>query len=225
MASSYYKLDIQDRVLTRTKGSKALRGQGLIPGVLYYGGENNVNFSVKKTVLFHALQSGQRIFEIEQDGEMQYTMIKELQYHPVTDDVIHIDLMRVRRSEKLTIAVPLVLVGESIGVKEGGVLSQAMNQIEISCFPTDVPEQIELDINDLEMNSAKNVSDVVIDNEDIDIVSGKDLNIVSVHPPVADEEPVVEELEGEDAEESVEGDAPPSEEDGTEESGDDSEGP
>ena len=225
MASSYYKLDIQDRVLTRTKGSKALRGQGLIPGVLYYGGENNVNFSVKKTVLFHALQSGQRIFEIEQDGEMQYTMIKELQYHPVTDDVIHIDLMRVRRSEKLTIAVPLVLVGESIGVKEGGVLSQAMNQIEISCFPTDVPEQIELDINDLEMNSAKNVSDVVIDNEDIDIVSGKDLNIVSVHPPAADEEPVVEELEGEDAEESVEGDAPPSEEDGTEESGDDSEGP
>ena len=100
-----------------------------------------------------------------------------------------------------------------------------MNQIEISCFPSDVPEQIELDINDLEMNSAKNVSDVVIDNEDIDIVSGKDLNIVSVHPPVADEEPVVEELEGEDAEESVEGDAPPSEEDGTEESGDDSEGP
>ena len=225
MASSYYKLDIQDRVLTRTKGSKALRGQGLIPGVLYYGGENNVYFSVKKTVLFHALQSGQRIFEIEQDGEMQYTMIKELQYHPVTDDVIHIDLMRVRRSEKLTIAVPLVLVGESIGVKEGGVLSQAMNQIEISCFPTDVPEQIELDINDLEMNSAKNVSDVVIDNEDIDIVSGKDLNIVSVHPPVADEEPVVEELEGEDAEESVEGAAPPSEEAGTEESGDDSEGP
>ena len=225
MASSYYKLDIQDRVLTRTKGSKALRAQVLIPGVLYYGGENNVNFSVEKTVLFHALQSGQRIFEIERDGEMQYTMIKELQYHPVTDDVIHIDLMRVRRSEKLTIAVPLVLVGESIGVKEGGVLSQAMNQIEISCFPTDVPEQIELDINDLEMNSAKNVSDVVIDNEDIDIVSGKDLNIVSVHPPVADEEPVVEELEGEDAEESVEGDAPSSEEDGTEESGNDSEGP
>ena len=61
-------------------------------------------------------------------------MIKEIQYHPVTDEVIHIDLMRVRRSEKMTISVPLVLVGEAIGVKEGGVMSQSLNQIEISCF-------------------------------------------------------------------------------------------
>ena len=67
------------------------------------------------------MQSGQRIFEITQSGESQYTMIKEIQYHPVTDEVIHIDLMRVRRSEKMTISVPLVLVGESIGVKEASI--------------------------------------------------------------------------------------------------------
>ena len=203
MASSYYKLDIQERTLTRTKGSRALRRNGLIPGVLYYAGEENVNISVEKTVLFHALQSGQRIFEIEQDGQMQYTMIKELQYHPVKDDVIHIDLMRVRRSEKMAIAVPLVLVGESIGVKEGGVLSQAMTQIEISCYPTDVPAQIELNIEDLEINAAKSVADIVIENEDIDIISGKDFNVVSVTPPVADEEPVGEELEREEGEEDA----------------------
>ena len=87
-------------------------------------------------------------------------MIKELQYHPVTDEVIHIDLMRVRRSEKITISVPLVLTGEPLGVKEGGVLSQSMTQIEISCFPTDVPDQIELNIEDLEMHSAKSVADL-----------------------------------------------------------------
>ena len=200
MASSYFKLDISERIETGTKGSKALRREGSIPGVLYYSGEKNVNITVDKSVLFHAMQSGQRIFEIDQDGESQYTMIKELQYHPVTDAIIHIDLMRVRRSEKMTISVPLVLIGEAIGIKEGGVLSQSMTQVEISCFPTDVPEQIEIDIEDLEINSARSVADIKIDNEDIEIVSNTNLNVVSITPPAAEEEPEIEELEDEEGE-------------------------
>ena len=221
MASSYYKLNIADRTRTRTKGAKTLRREGLIPGILYYAGETNVNISVDKLVLYHALQSGQHIFEIELDGNTQFTMIKELQYHPVTDEVLHIDLMRVRRSEKMTIFVPLVLVGEAVGVKEGGVLSQSMTQIEISCFPTDVPDQIELNIDDLEMNSSKSVTDITLDNEDIEILSAKELNIVSVHPPAAEEEPEVEELEeGEEGEEGAEGET--CEASSSEDSGDDS---
>ena len=227
MASSYYKLNIADRTRTRTKGAKTLRREGLIPGILYYAGETNVNISVDKLVLYHALQSGQHVFEIELDGDTQFTMIKELQYHPVTDEVLHIDLMRVRRSEKMTIFVPLVLVGEAVGVKEGGVLSQSMTQIEISCFPTDVPDQIELNIDDLEMNSSKSVADITQDNEDIEILSAEELNIVSVHPPAAEEEPEVEELEGEELEEGEEGEEgaegePSDEESGSERSGDDS---
>jgi len=200
MASSYFKLDILERTKTGTKGSQALRREGSIPGVLYYSGEKNVNITVDKSVLFHAMQSGQRIFEIDQDGESQYTMIKELQYHPVTDAIIHIDLMRVRRSEKMTISVPLVLIGEAIGIKEGGVLSQSMTQIEISCFPTDVPEHIEIDIEDLEINSARSVADIKIDNEDIEIMSNTNLNVVSITPPAAEEEPEIEELEDEEGE-------------------------
>ena len=226
MASSYYKLNIADRTRTRTKGAKTLRREGLIPGILYYAGETNVNISVDKLVLYHALQSGQHIFEIELDGDTQFTMIKELQYHPVTDEVLHIDLMRVRRSEKMTIFVPLVLVGEAVGVKEGGVLSQSMTQIEISCFPTDVPDQIELNIDDLEMNSSKSVADITQDNEDIEILSAEELNIVSVHPPAAEEEPEVEELEGEELEEGEEGEEGAEGETGeassSEDSGDDS---
>ena len=226
MASSYYKLNIADRTRTRTKGAKTLRREGLIPGILYYAGETNVNISVDKLVLYHALQSGQHIFEIELDGNTQFTMIKELQYHPVTDEVLHIDLMRVRRSEKMTIFVPLVLVGEAVGIKEGGVLSQSMTQIEISCFPTDVPDQIELNIDDLEMNSSKSVADITLDNEDIEILSAEELNIVSVHPPAAEEEPEVEELEGEELEEGEEGEEGAEGETGeassSEDSGDDS---
>ena len=193
MASTYYKLEIANRLKTRTRESKRLRHSGIIPGVLYYAGEENVNISIDQSHLFHAMNSGQRIFEIDQNGEKQYTMIKEVQYHPVTDDIIHVDLMRVRRSEKMTIAVPLVLIGEAIGVKEGGVLSQSLNQVEISCYPTDVPEQIELNIENLELNSARNVGDLEIDIKDVDIISDPSLNIVSVTPPAAEEE-VVEEI-------------------------------
>ena len=207
MPSSYYKLDISDRSELRSKGSRAIRKKGLIPGILYYAGEENVNISIEKSTLFHAMQSGQRIFEIEQGGESQYTMIKQLQYHPVTDEIIHIDLMRVRRSEKITIAVPLVLIGEPVGVKEGGVLSQSLNQIDISCYPTDVPEQIELNIEDLELNSAKSVAELDLDLEDVEIVSDPSLNIVSITPPAAEEEVVEEELEDEDMEGDGEGDA------------------
>ena len=205
MVSSYFKLDISERTETGTKGSQVLRREGAIPGVLYYSGETNVNITIDKSVLFHAMQSGQRIFKIDQDGESQYTMIKELQYHPVTDAIIHIDLMRVRRSEKMTISVPLVLIGEAIGIKEGGVLSQSMTQVEISCFPTDVPEHIEIDIEDLEINSARSVADIKIDNEDIEIVSNTNLNVVSITPPAAEEEPEIEELEDEEGEGEVEG--------------------
>ena len=105
--------------------------------------------------------------------------------------------MRVRRSEKITISVPLILAGDSIGVKEGGVLSQSLNQIEISCFPTDVPEQIELNIEDLELNSAKSVADLELDLEDVDIITDPSLNIVSITPPASEEE-VVEDVEEEE---------------------------
>ena len=198
MATSYYKLDIKDRKANRSKGAKAIRGQGLVPGVLYYSGEENVNISIEKSILFHAMHSGQRIFEIEQEGENQYTMIKQLQYHPVTDEIIHVDLMRVRRSEKINISVPLVLVGDAIGVKEGGVLSQSLTQIEISCYPTDVPEQIELNIEKLELNAALSVADIEIDIEDVEISTDSSLNIVSITPPAAEE--VVEDVIDEDEE-------------------------
>ena len=198
MATSYYKLDIKNRKANRSKGAKAIRREGLVPGVLYYSGEENVNISIEKSILFHAMHSGQRIFEIEQEGENQYTMIKQLQYHPVTDEIIHVDLMRVRRSEKINISVPLVLVGDAIGVKEGGVLSQSLTQIEISCYPTDVPEQIELNIEKLELNAALSVADIEIDIEEVEVSTDSSLNIVSITPPAAEE--VVEDVIDEDEE-------------------------
>ena len=200
MSSTYYKLTIINRNKFGTKESNNIRKSGFIPAVLYYAGEKNNHISIDKSVFFHALQSSQRIYEVEKGKEKQYVMIKEIQYHPVTDEIIHVDLMRVRRSEKLTISVPLVLIGESIGVKEGGILSQSINQVEISCLPTDVPENIEIDINDLELNSSINVGDINLKNKDIEILTASDINVLSIQAPSIEEEVLEEEIEDIDEE-------------------------
>ena len=199
MASSYYKLDISNRNQIGTKKSKIARKKGFVPGVLYYSGEQAISISIERSTLLRAMNSGQRIFEISQDGDSQYTMLKQVQYHPVTDEVIHIDLMRVRRSEKMTISVPVVLVGDAIGVKEGGILSQSLTQVEISCYPTDVPEQINLKIDGLELNSTLSVGDIDTGSEDIELISDASINIVSITAPVSEEvsDEESEDLDGE----------------------------
>ena len=87
----------------------------------------------------------------------------------------------------MTISVPVVLVGDAIGVKEGGILSQSLTQVEISCYPTDVPEQINLKIDGLELNSTLSVGDIDTGSEDIQLISDASINIVSITAPVSEE--------------------------------------
>ena len=207
MATSYYKLEIENRNSVGKKASKEIRRAGKIPSVLYYRGEKPVSISIEKQLLNQAIKSDQRIYEVEIDSESQYVMIKEAQYHPITDEIIHVDFMRVRRSEKMTISVPITLVGKPAGVTEGGILSQSMTQIEVSCFPTNVPESIEVNVDHLDINSSVSVSDVTVDDEDIEILSASDLSIASVIPPAVEEEPVIAE-EGALDDEDVDGESP-----------------
>ena len=207
MATSYYKLEIENRKSVGKKASKLIRRAGKIPSVLYYKGEKPVSISIDRQLLNQAIKSDQRIYEVEIDNESQYVMIKEAQYHPITDEIIHVDFMRVRRSEKMTISVPITLVGKPAGVTEGGILSQSMTQIEISCFPTNVPESIEVNVDHLDINSSVSVGDVTVDDEDIEIISASDLSIASVIPPAVEEEPVIAEEEALD-EEAVDGESP-----------------
>ena len=206
MATSYYKLEIENRKSVGKKASKLIRRAGKIPSVLYYKGEKPVSISIDKQLLNQAIKSDQRIYEVEIDSESQYVMIKEAQYHPITDEIIHVDFMRVRRSEKMTISVPITLVGKPAGVTEGGILSQSMTQIEISCFPTNVPESIEVNVDHLDINSSVSVGDVTVDDEDIEIISAAELSIASVIPPAVEEEPVIAEEVLDD--EAVDGESP-----------------
>ena len=191
MATSYYKLDIKTRESVGKKSTKAIRRDGKIPSTLYFKGDEPESIAVDKIKLYQALKSDQRVYEVELGGESQYVMVKAVQYHPVTDEIIHLDFMRVRRSEKMTISVPLVLVGKPIGVVEGGILSQALNQIEISCFPTNVPDQIEVNIDKMELNSSISVADVSTDDKEVEILSSSEINVATITAPSVEKEETV----------------------------------
>ena len=199
--ASYYKLTIEERSGLGTSTARAMRRNGKIPANYYYHGESNQNIAIDKKIFNQAVQSGQRVFEVEMNGETLYVMIKAAQYHPVTEEVMHIDLMRVRRTEKMTFSIPVILEGEAAGSTEGGLVAQVASSIDIECFPTDVPENISLDISSLELNGVMTASELTL-LEDIVLISPEDTTIATCNPPRAEVEPEVEEPEeGEEGEE------------------------
>ena len=210
--AQYAKLEIVKREQPGSKAAKTMRKEGKIPANFYYAGEDNINFAIDKKVFRKAIQSGQHIFEVDINDSAQYVMIKEVQYHPVTDEIIHIDLMRVRRDEKITIFVPIILEGTALGVKEGGVMTQNLSTLEISCLPADVPDHIIVDVSDFEMNHVMNVGDIIVDDE-IEVITTEDMDVLAVIPPreesLEPEIPTDEELaEAEEGDEEVEGEEP-----------------
>ncbi|MBT4148739.1 MAG: 50S ribosomal protein L25 [Candidatus Marinimicrobia bacterium] len=202
--ASYYKLTIEQRSELGTSTARSMRRNGKIPANYYYHGEANQNIAIDRKIFNQAVQSGQKVFEVEMNGETLYVMIKDAQYHPVTEDVIHIDLMRVRRTEKMTFSIPIVLEGEAAGAAEGGLVAQVASSIEIECFPTDVPENVTLDISSLELNGVMTASELNL-LEDVVLISPEDTTIALCSPPKAEVEPEAEELEEGEEGESSEG--------------------
>ena len=197
--AEYYQLTVENRETIGSKEAKSLRRNGKVPANYYYKETSNMNLSIDEKELNQALHSGNRIFEVNLAGETQYVMFKAIQYHPVTDDVIHVDLMRVRRDEKMIISVPIRLEGEAEGVKQGGVLSQVLNTIDIECLPMDVPEFISLDISELEVNSNVLVANLTVDSK-LTLLAEEDQVVATCQPPREEEEVEVE-VEAEEGEE------------------------
>ena len=206
MAQEYEKLDLKERTVKGKSKARSLRRDGMVPGVYYFRGEENVDLAIDKKKLYHAMSSGQHVFEVEMNGATQYVTIKGIQYHPVTDEVLHIDLIQVNMTEKMKFTIPISLEGEAEGVKEGGVLSQILTTIDVNCLPTSVPDNILVDISNMELNSNMTVADIVNIPEGVEILSDPESTIATLAPPKEEEEPVVEDLE--EGEELLEGEEP-----------------
>jgi len=205
-----HKIEINKRQETSKKELKKMRKDGNIPGIYYSGGSNeSIPIIIAKHDFNLALKSGARIFNIAVGDKKQNVLFKSVQYHPVTDEIIHIDLYGVRMDQAINIKVLIELIGDSIGVKdEGGILNQPLNELEIQCLPGDIPDLIELDISELAMGNSLNASDIKLDDK-FSLVTPEDSVIVSVTQPMKEVDPIIETdedeefIEGEDGEDST----------------------
>jgi large subunit ribosomal protein L25 len=141
--------------------ARKLRAAGRVPAVLYGRGADPQPISVDARELGHVMHGGANVLvDLVVDGEQHLAMPREVQRDHIKGRYWHIDFFAVSRTEKITVEVPIRLVGESSGVKMGGVLEHHLWDVEVECLPTDVPDAIEADISALEIGDSIHVSDL-----------------------------------------------------------------
>ena len=141
-------------------------------------------------MLREAYKSGARIFNISVGSKKRTVIFKAIDYHPVTDEVIHVDLYGVKMDQLVSVNVQIRLIGDAAGIKEGGILVQGQDEIEIECLPMDIPEFIEVDISVLELGDVMRLEDLQLDQK-LSVKSSADQIVASVTHQMAEIETAV----------------------------------
>ena len=206
MSVKEFKLEVSKREINGKKAIKEIRREGKIPGVYYsHNSKASIPFTITKDEIHQAKKSGANIFNISVGSDKKNVIFKSVQYHPVTDEILHIDLYGVRMDEVITVKATIRLVGDAEGVKsDGGILNVPTSEIEIQCLPGDIPGAIEVDITSLKLGDSLQVSEINLD-EKYKLMSSPEAVLASVTHAMRAVEPVITE-EGDDV--FMDGDAP-----------------
>ena len=173
-------------------GSTALqlRNKGRVPGILYGHGEPSIAFHIKELDLRPLIYTNEtHTISLNLDGQTTRAILREVQFHPVTDRVSHVDFIVIHAGEKIKIEVPVKLVGTATGVKDGGVLDFVMHKLMIEVLPDEIPEHIDLDISGLKIGHSLHVSNLPA-NPSYTIIADPHAVIAIVAAPKAAEEVV-----------------------------------
>jgi len=194
-----------------------MRRDGLVPGVVYAGGKDAKPFQVSERDIRSVLQEGAALFDLEIEGSKAVpVVIKEEQHHPVRGSIQHLDLMQVKLDEAIQAEVAIELEGveDAPGVKGGGVLEHVTREITIEALPTEIPDNICVDVSALEVNETLQLSAITApegvkfvadDPEEVTIVTLSPPRVEEVAPEVEEETELVGEGEGEGDGEAAEG--------------------
>lgn len=202
MASERFKLLVQNRAILGSAESRRLRRQGLIPGVLY-GREQPVAISIPERDLRAALTTSGGLNAVldvvVSSGKAHPSVLKEYQRDNVRGIITHVDLQEVRLDQPIHATVPLHLVGEPAGVKEGGVLSHVTTEVTVEALPMEVPEHLDVDVSELHVGDSFRLDGLAMP-EGVTLLDDLEVVVATVTAPTRVEEPEVEELaEGEEA--------------------------
>ena len=205
-----FKIEVFKRELLKKSDMKTLRKNNNIPGVFYsFDSNDSVPLYIGKESFVKAQKSGAKIFNISVGKENKNIIFKSIQYHPVTDEVLHLDLYGVDMKRAVLVSVKINLIGTPKGVQEeGGILIQSLNEIDIECLPLDIPDFIEVDVADLAMYDSIKLDQISID-EKLTLKTDSSQTVASVTHAMKEEEiiPVSEEETDEEFIEGEEGDS------------------
>lgn len=181
-------IEAQKRVKIDKPSRSALRKEGKVPAIFYskHHEPMPVQFS-ERAIHPLVFTSKTHLITLNVDGHEELEcIIKDVQFDPTTEKIVHIDLLGLKKGEKIDIEVPVQLVGSPIGIKEGGVLQHVLHKVAIQCLPSDIPEHIEIDVTNLKLGHAIHISELKYDN--ITLLNNPESIVASVtHPKVEKE--------------------------------------
>jgi len=188
--------------------ARRLRRAGAIPAVFYGPKRTTVAVALKAEEFDRKLShlEGSHLIRLVNDGGKdaelhdKAVLLREVQRHPTTDDVLHVDLFEVSLTERLTVSVPLRFIGKAAGVTDGGILQPVLREVEVECLPTEIPEFIEVDVSALGIHEAIHLAELKLP-EAVTLVTDPSQTVVTVLPPTVEEaKPAAEAVEAVPAE-------------------------
>ncbi len=202
-------LTVEKRNTDKRSTLTELRNKGHFPANLYGYGTKSVALSVDEPEFIKAYREVGKngVLKLKVDGKDYSVMVQDMQVHPLKNSVTHVDFLAIDLNKETEAEVPVVLTGESVGVKEGGVLQRVLATVNVKALPADFPEQLEASVEDLNIGDSLSVKDLPTGKK-YEILHEEDEVIASVTPPKLQDEETDPETEEADAE----GDAPESSE-------------
>ncbi len=178
-------LDVVVRETTGTGSSREARRNGAVPGVIYGGGKDPVAIALRKNEVLKAINSGQflsNMIEISHKGEKQKVITKDVQFHPVSDMPVHVDLYRVDETSVIEVEVSVIFKGDDIapGIKKGGILNVVRHSIEVSCPAVKIPDSITVDISKMEIGDSLHISEVELPEDVTPAITDRDFTIATI---------------------------------------------
>ncbi len=184
------------RSQTRRAGAKKLREAGRVPAVIYGRKTQPKNLEISaieiEELLHHSVSENLLVdLEIEKDSK-RLTLVQEIQHHPLTGKLLHVDFHEVAEDEKVTIMVPVETVGEAVGVKTGGgVLEHVLFKLKVRALPKDLPEVITVDVTNLDLHHTIHLGEIA-PPANVEILGDKKVPVISVAMPKTEEQEAAE---------------------------------
>jgi large subunit ribosomal protein L25 len=223
MAVKSAQVSAKSREALGTRANRRLREAGLLPGVIYGHKEAVVPVTLPRKEVVEHLRHGAHLFDLSLDGKSEKVLVKEVQFDHLGMEVIHVDFARVSLDEKVKVTIPVELKGTPKGEAEGGVLQQIINELEVECLVTEIPDAIRFNVSEMALDDVLHIKDLklpggvkALQDEDLIVATVKEIKeevaVAATEEGAAEPELIGRKpAEGEEAAEGAAAAAPPAE--------------